>query len=258
MEFGVCTSVDNAPAVKAAGWDYVEDSVQSLLQGLTPDADWQGLRRVQDAPLPVPTCNLLVPASLKITGPDASPPQLRAYLDTVLRRAAQCRIEILVFGSGGARQIPDGFDRNTARNQLLDFLRTAGELAARHNVTVVIEPLNRKECNVLNTVEECAGYVRQTGLPHVQCLVDSFHFWENAEPLDTLAAAMPHIHHVHVANRTTRTAPSMDGSDYQAFFRVLKQAGYNRRISVEAVDFDLSAGASRPLTFLKARWATAT
>src|SRR5690349_6450059 len=111
MEFGVCTSVDNAAAAKAAGWGYVEDSVQALFEGLKADNEWLGLERVKAAPLPVKCCNLLVLAALKITGPDASLPKLREYMSNVTERAGKCGTEILVFGSGGARQIPEGFDR---------------------------------------------------------------------------------------------------------------------------------------------------
>ena len=40
MLFGICTPSSNATALRAAGWDYVEDNVQGLLQGLVPDDQW--------------------------------------------------------------------------------------------------------------------------------------------------------------------------------------------------------------------------
>src|SRR4051794_32386920 len=114
MKFGICTSFDHAPAAKAAGWDYVEASVQSLLKGEVSDAEWDGMRQVGTSPLPTLAANMLVPANLKITGPDVNPEALRTYMDRVTRRAKQAGIETLVFGSGGARQVPEGFDRNKA------------------------------------------------------------------------------------------------------------------------------------------------
>src|SRR5262245_23698779 len=143
MKFGVCTSLDHAPALKTVGWDYVEESVQGLLQGLIADEQWKGEERVRSAALRVPCANLLVPASLKITGPEADLGKLRAYMKVVAQRAKWVGIEIMVFGSGGARNVPDGFDRGRAREQIVEFAKVAAEEAGRHGVVIVVEPLNR-------------------------------------------------------------------------------------------------------------------
>src|SRR4051812_8263485 len=115
MRFGVCTDPTNGPAVAAAGFQFIEASVQSLLQGETTDEQWKGLEVVTACPLPVPSANMLVPASLKITGPAVQPERLSAYLKRVTERARKARIDILVFGSGGARNVPEGFDRGEAK-----------------------------------------------------------------------------------------------------------------------------------------------
>ena len=52
MKFGICTSFDHAPAAQAAGWDYVEASVQTLLQGTVSDVEWRGLEQAKASPLP--------------------------------------------------------------------------------------------------------------------------------------------------------------------------------------------------------------
>src|SRR4051812_13041793 len=102
MKFGICTSFTNAAAVKAAGWDYVEENVQSLLQGTVTDQEWKQEPAAKAAALPIPAANSLVPASLKITGPDVDPNALGCYMETVVRRAANLGIKTLVFGSGAA------------------------------------------------------------------------------------------------------------------------------------------------------------
>jgi sugar phosphate isomerase/epimerase len=259
MEFGICTSIDNAPAARAAGWDYVEEGVQALLQGLTADEQWQGLAKAKASALPAPAANLLVPASLKITGPDADlDGKLRPYLERVTRRANQVGMQILVFGSGGARNVPDGFDRDRAKQQIIDFARVAAELAGREGVTIVAEPLNRGECNVINSVAEAMEYVRAVDHPNFRCLVDSYHLWLEDEPLENVAAAMPWIAHVHVADKDGRVAPGESGSaDYRPLFGVLRRGGYRGRISVEASNFDVAAAGQRVLRYLKDQWSAA-
>src|SRR5690242_1304573 len=128
-QFGVCTSVDNAAVVKAAGFDYVEENVQNLLQGLTPDAEWTGAARAAASPLPVPAANVYLPGKLKITGPQVDMDALRSYVRTVFERAKKVGIRTIVFGSAGARNLPDGFDRNTAEQQILEFIRMFAPIA---------------------------------------------------------------------------------------------------------------------------------
>lgn len=234
VKFGVCGGVDKAAAIKDAGWDYVEGGVQSLLQGVKEDAEWDGLAKVQGMAFPVPAANMLVPGDLKVVGPVVDFEKLTQYMTRVLHRAAKCGTRTLVFGSGVARNVPDGYDRGEARQQILNFIRMFAPIAQQAGVTVVAEPLNKGECNILNSVEESMTYVKEVNHPNFQCLVDSYHFWLEREPLKNLEVAMPWIKHVHVADEQGRVAPGKSGnSDYRPFFRVLKAGGYDGLISVE-------------------------
>ncbi len=256
MKFGICTTVERSAAVKAAGWDFVEECVQTFLQGETPDNEWKGMERLAKSALPVPAANMLVPGSIRITGPQADLEKLRAYMTCVISRAAKTGTTMLVFGSAGARNIPDGFDRNKAREQILAFDRMSAEIASKHGVTMVAEHLNKGESNIVNTVAEAMEYVRAVNHPNFQCLVDSYHFWLENEPLENLRAAMPWIRHVHLADKDGRVAPGESKkSDYRPVFKVLKDAKYNGLISVEAPPFtNFEADGARVLEFIKKQW----
>jgi sugar phosphate isomerase/epimerase len=259
MQFGICTSVENSAAVKAAGWDYVEENIQGLLKGTTPDDAWDGRARMAASVLPVPAANSLVPGTMPIVGPNVDEAALAGYMATVLKRAGQLGVKTLVFGSGAARNVPEGFPRNEARKQILRFLRNCIDVARASGVTLVAEPLNRSECNILNTVAEAMTYVKELNHPNFQCLVDSYHFWLEDEPLANLAAAMPWIRHVHLADKDGRVAPGLSGkADYKPFFRVLKDGGYDGLISFEgrAMD-DFIVTAPKVLQYVQKEWAAA-
>ena len=165
------------------------------------------------------------------------------------------RIQRLVFGSGVAQNIPEGWDRRARCNKLFDFGRTSAELAAAHGITIVLEPLNRGECNVINSVGEAMEYVRAVDHPNFQCLVDSYHFWLEEEPLEHLTAAMPWIKHVHVADKAGRVPPGESKfSDYRPLFGVLKRGNYDGRISIECLGFDAAVMGGRVLAFLQQQW----
>jgi sugar phosphate isomerase/epimerase len=258
MRFGICTTIEKSAAAREAGWDFIEESVQGLLQGLEPDERWTGRERIGASALPILSANMLIPGSLKITGPVVDKEKLAAYMRTVLHRAAKLDIRTLVFGAGGARNVPDGFPCDTAAEQIGEFVRTSASVAGEYGVTLVIEPLNRGECNIINSVAEAMKYVATAGHPNLQCLVDSYHFWLEDEPLEDLRQAMPSIRHVHVADKVGRTPPGESGqSDYLPFFRVLKEGGYDGLISVEARSFDVPSTGRKVLEFLRTQWGEA-
>ncbi len=256
MLFGICTPSANAAAVKAAGWDYVEDNVQGLLQGQVPDEQWT---EPAPAALPVLAANVLVPGGLKIAGPEADADRLEAYLSVVARRAGRVGIKTLVFGSGAARMVPAGFDLATAGQQVVAFARMAAEVCGERGVTVVIEPLNRNECNIVNTVAEAARYVKAVDHPNCQLLVDTWHLWMEAEPVENVRRSAAMIRHVHLADLHGRVAPGLSGkADYRPVFRVLKDAGYDGTISFEGAPIpNFETVAPKVLEFVKGQWAAA-
>ncbi len=206
MRFGICMPMDRSTKLRAAGWDYLEALVHQLLQGTAPDSEWRGRAEATASPLPIPAANQLLPASMKVTGPGVDSDRLQKYMRTVTRRTAEIGIKTLVFGSGVARNVPEGFDRKEARRQILGFAKMSAALCAEHDLVLVAEPLNRGECNIINSLPEAMEYVREVNHPHFQCLLDTYHFWLEDEPLKSLTDAMPWIHHVHVADKLGRSA----------------------------------------------------
>src|SRR5580658_3342487 len=114
MRFGICAKAQRAEELRAAGADFVEENVQTFLRGLVEDAEWQGTWSGPPA-LPVSAANSLVPGDLKIVGPVVDFERLQKYIANVTTRAQRVGMKVLVFGSGGARNVPEGFDRQRAQ-----------------------------------------------------------------------------------------------------------------------------------------------
>lgn len=230
---GICTSVANAGRLAPAGADYLEENVQSYLR--PEEAD------VQFAPtaLPVRAANCFLPAHLKVTGPDARPDEIARYAATAFRRAQAAGISILVFGSGAARQIPDGFPAAAARRQFASLLRQLGPLAGQHGVIIVVEPLNRGECNFINSLAEGADLVADCNHPNIRLLADIYHMLRDGESPEAILAHGRWLRHVHVAEKEKRTAPGVAGDDFRPFLRALQQVNYRGAISFECGWTDL-------------------
>src|SRR5450432_3162858 len=100
MRLGICAKVEYASELREAGADFVEENVQTLLQGLVDDAKWDGMKRISESAMPVLAANSLVPGDLKIVGESVDFDRLRRYIGTVVSRAKRVGIKVLVFGSG--------------------------------------------------------------------------------------------------------------------------------------------------------------
>ena len=225
---GICTSRSHAAGLQAAGADYVEENVQSFLQPEQPGF------QVPPASVPVRMANCFLPAALPCVGPTVDFTRLIRYADCAFRRAQQVGIEIIVFGSGGARQIPAGFSKTKAEEQFVTLLRELGPRAARSGVTVVIEPLNRAECNLINSVPEAAALATECNHPNIQVLADFFHMLRDGQSPDDILQHGTLLRHVHVAEVAKRTAPGVAGDDFGPFLRALQQVQYRGAISIES------------------------
>lgn len=252
MQYGVCATPEDTPALAEAGFEYVEINTQIFLKPEEDEAAFRlELERIRKSALPCLAANWFMPAHLRITGPQVDWAALTCYVTTACERAQRVGIETIVFGAGGSRAIPDGFDRQRAQAQLLDFGRMLGDVAGRYGVTIAVEPLNKGETNVWNAVEDCADYVRQVNHPHVRLLVDAYHWALEQDSAEDIVAAGPLLRHIHIATYRTRLAPGAEPCDFVPFFQALKNGGYDGRVSIECAWADLPGQAAQALAELE-------
>ena len=160
---GYCVGLKGLEAAKAAGFDYVELGTTELTA--LSDADFEAaVAQAKAVGIPTPNANLFLPATLKLTGPEAATPeQQMAYVTKAFTRLERLGVTILCFGSGGARRVPDGFPKDEAFAQLVAFGKRIAPEAKAHGITVVIEPLRRQETNIINTAAEGFALVKAVG-----------------------------------------------------------------------------------------------
>ncbi len=194
------------------------------------------------------SANCFIPGSIKVTGPDVDDEKINAYLEGAFSRISRLGIRNVIFGSAGARNLPEGFSRDEARRQIVHFLRDiVVPYAEKYDVIIGIEELNFPESNIINTCAEAMEYVREVDHPRIRLLVDYYHMGLMGESVQSLAGYKGCISHVHIASPSNgRHVPSpSDPEDYGEFFGILSKAGYEGgAISLEgdfAPDFRESA-----------------
>ncbi|MGE5199145.1 MAG: sugar phosphate isomerase/epimerase family protein [Rhodospirillaceae bacterium] len=251
VQVGVCVDPDQFEAAREAGFDYVEIGASKV--AALPDSEFEQLAgRVARQKIPVAAANVFIPASIKLVGPEVDPARQMAYVTATLARLARLGVRVVVLGSGGARRVPDGFSRDEAFGQLLDFCRRLAPVARDNGIMIAVEPLRRQETNLINTAREGLALVRAVDRPEIRLLVDFYHLAEEGESPDVLLDVGSLLAHTHIANPRGRVYPlSADEAAYAPFFANLCRIGYSGRMSIEASTRDFSSEAPRSLALLK-------
>jgi sugar phosphate isomerase/epimerase len=202
--------------------------------------------------MPAPVANLFVPASIKLTGPQIDREQQMSYVKKAFARVSRLGVQLIVFGSGGARQVPDGFSKQEAFQQLVEFCKRIAPEAKARNITIAIEPLRRQECNIINTAAEGLELVKAANHPNIQLMIDFYHLAIEKEDPAIIIKAKDHLRHLHMANPEGRVFPlKWEEYNYGPFFEHLRKVGYDKRISIEARTTDFPKEAPPAIALLR-------
>jgi D-psicose/D-tagatose/L-ribulose 3-epimerase len=233
LKVGVCTRDFNSAA--KYGFDYIEPGAADI--AAMSDVEFRDYSsELLASPLRCHALNSLIRRpDLKVVGNDVSLSAISDYLEPCFTRCHKLGASVVVWGSAGSRNVPEGFSREKAWEQIAAYLHTAGDLAVRHNLTVAIEPLRHQESNILNTGAEAHRMVRTVRHPHVRMIIDYYHMRVENENPRIVVTAKHDIIHLHFANPQGRVWPHdlSEDQEYRNFFRYLSEIGYSGGISVE-------------------------
>jgi D-psicose/D-tagatose/L-ribulose 3-epimerase len=251
VKIGYCGPLKDIDAVKAAGFDYME--VRTSEVAALSDADYEKVAaKLQQVALPVLSANLFLPAGIKVTGPNIDKERQMEYVRRALDRVSRLGVRLVVFGSGGARQVPEGFPKQEAFQQLVDFGKRIAPEARARNITIAIEPLRKQESNIINTSTEGLEWVNAVNDRNIQLMIDYYHFSVEKEDTSDVLKVKDHLRHLHMANPNGRVMPlKWDEYNYAPFFGVLRQIHYDRLISLEVSNTNLPEEGPQAIALLR-------
>jgi sugar phosphate isomerase/epimerase len=139
----------------------------------------------------------------------------------------------------------EGADQATALGWLGSALIDLGEHAQSCGVPLLLEPLNRYETNLCNTLADAAALLASRSIENVKLLADLFHMnIEEVDMADALRTAGPHVGHVHFVDSNRRPA-GCGHIDYAPIAAALRDIGYDGYASAEALPWPDSDAAAK-------------
>jgi len=134
--------------------------------------------------------------------------------------------------------VAEGEERARAEERFFETISLCASHAAAHDITIVLEPVNRYEINYINSVwPDGLDVVSRLGVPNVKLMPDVFHMnIEDASIAASLKAAGSQVAYIHLAD-SNRWAPGQGHTDFDAIFEALESIGYDDWATVEILPY---------------------
>jgi sugar phosphate isomerase/epimerase len=131
--------------------------------------------------------------------------------------------------------VKPGVEHEQAFAWMVEALRRCSAAAGPHGVRLVLEPINRYETTLINSVAQCLELIDQVGADNFGLLADTFHMnIEDVSLADSLRQAGGRLFHVHFAD-SNRWYPGAGHIDFVAIVESLREMDYGGYISIEAM-----------------------
>jgi D-psicose/D-tagatose/L-ribulose 3-epimerase len=152
-----------------------------------------------------------------------------------------------MYSAAGKTRVLSGDDRAVQRDWAVANLQSAAEYAADRGVTLSLEPLNRFETDLVNTVEQALELVTMIDRANVGLTLDTFHLHIEEKSLgDAIRLADSQLVSFQ-ASENDRGTPGTGQVHWDEAFDALHGIGYAGPVVVESFDWshpDIAAGLS--------------
>ncbi len=147
---------------------------------------------------------------------------------------------IMVWGSPQQRSLHPSWSLAEAESNVIDFFQRLSPHLAAADVTVAFEFLGPSETNFINTAAETIVLLEKIDSPNVRLHLDVKAMAADSKPIpDIVRDSLPWTAHFH-ANDPNLRGPGMGEIDFPAVAAELINGGYDKWVSVEVFDTNVS------------------
>jgi sugar phosphate isomerase/epimerase len=129
--------------------------------------------------------------------------------------------------------VKSGVEQTQAKDWLVEALQVCCAAARHHGVRLALEPINRYETTLINTVSQGLELIKSVGADNLGLLLDTFHMnIEEGNIEASIRQCGAHIFHFHVAD-SNRWYPGAGHLDFKSILKTLFSTGYSGWVSGE-------------------------
>jgi sugar phosphate isomerase/epimerase len=129
--------------------------------------------------------------------------------------------------------VKPGVDQAHAADWLMEAIQVCAATARHQGVSLALEPINRYETTLINTVSQGLELIESVGADNFGLLLDTFHMnIEEGNIEASIRQCGAHIFHFHVAD-SNRWYPGGGHLDFKSILKSLFSTGYSGWVSGE-------------------------
>jgi len=244
MKFGVnsfvwvspCTTgavKELAPKVKSMGFDILEIACEN------PELlDLQSIKKVLiENELSTVVCGVLGPDRNLCNFDPKIRENARKYILWLIDAAAELGAEVVcgpLYSSVGKAHLDDRDDRRREWELSVAEMRGLADQAGKKRIKLALEPLNRFETDMINTVSQGIKFINDVGRENVGFHLDTFHMHleEKSSP-EAIRLAGDKIFHFH-ACENDRGVPGTGQVHWREIAPAVKDAHYQGPVVIES------------------------
>jgi sugar phosphate isomerase/epimerase len=234
-EIGIVQNIENDSLLQRYGYRYLVESVGKLIspRSVGDDQFQTNVARIKNLRVPMYAFNIFIPGELKVVGPDVNEQAVLEYVEKVFQRCRDAGVKRIIWGSGGSRRVPDGFEAAQAKQQFVSIAKKIAAMASRYNMTLALENLNSTETNFITTLADALDVIKKVDHKNLRLCVDVYHMLKEGESPASILEAKGYVIYCEVAEKEGRTPPGVQGDDFRPYFAALKKIGYDDKIMIE-------------------------
>lgn len=139
-----------------------------------------------------------------------------------------------VYSAVGKTRLVSEEQKQQERAWCIENLNIAAKMAEEFGVIIGVEPLNRFETDMVNTVDQALSIVQEVNSPAVQISLDTFHgnIEEKSIPASIRKIGKDLLCHVQ-ANESDRGTPGTGNLDWDGIKAALDEIGYEGAMIIE-------------------------
>lgn len=159
------------------------------------------------------------------------------YIKSILSLMPQLGCEFLIgplYSSVGRADMVSKGDYAAQWKTVVGHLKTLAEFAAKLNVKMAIEPLNRYETDFINTCEQGLKMVNEVNNDALMLHLDSYHMnIEEKDPAKAILNAGSKLGHFHACG-SDRGTPGGDQTNWEKITAALHAINYDKSVVIES------------------------
>jgi sugar phosphate isomerase/epimerase len=249
-EIGVVGEIEKDSLFHSAGFTCLIDNAGRLLspKNVSDEQFESKLAMIKTSKIKLMGVNVFMPGDMKLVGPNVDEQRILDHATIVFKRCKSAGMKMVVWGSGGSRRIPDGFDPAKARKQFINIARKVSAIAKEYDIVMAFESLNSTETNFINTAEQALQLVKDVDHSNFRLNIDFYHMLMENEGPAIIGKAKKYVVHCELAEKEGRSAPGVHGQDFVPYFQMMKKINYKGKVVIECQWKDVNQQAASAYT----------